>query len=144
MDKINNYTNQYNTPMAKDQSKVLNKSERMNILIPKSKEVFSQIVEKEVPENGNFRKVFITMSIPESQNQGLIAVEESSKDSKNLRNLLLGVRHKDRDRLASVYLLQNCPKAEIIKFLNDNSNIQDIIDTINKLSDETDDYYSSL
>ena len=84
------------------------------------------------------------MSIPESQNQGLIAVEESSKDSKNLRNLLLGVRHKDRDRLASVYLLQNCPKAEIIKFLNDNSNIQDIIDTINKLSDETDDYYSSL
>ena len=55
MDKINNYTNQYNTPMAKDQSKVLNKSERMNILIPKSKEVFSQIVEKEVPENGNFR-----------------------------------------------------------------------------------------
>ena len=145
MDRINN-NNESLPKVSSNQgkSKVLSKEEKMNLLVPKSKEFFSDMVSREVPENGLFRNVFITLTLPESQNKALLSVEQSSKDPKTLRNLLLGVKHKDRDRLTSVYLKQNCSKAEILKYLNDKSNDDDIKKTIQELSDKTDDYYSTL
>ncbi len=144
MDRINNNKSFSNIQNNNGKPKLLDKEARMNILIPKSQEAFAQIVSAQVPENGSFRNVFVTLGLPESQNEAILSVEQSSKAPKTLRNLLLGVKHQDRDRLFSVYLKQNCSKDEILKYLNDKSNNDLIKKTIQELSDKTDDYYSTL
>lgn len=146
MDKINSKFNSYNPSFSKtdkDKSVMLNKDEKMKILVPTTKEVLTDIAEKEVPENGQFRKVFVSFDIPNSTNEAKLIIEQDETEPKTQRRLSVGVHHQNSDRLISNYLLKGTKK-EIIDFLKDDNNNQEIIDAVNILSSKTDDYYSSL
>jgi hypothetical protein len=81
--------------------------------------------------------------VPETNNQALMIVEQNSKEPKTQRNLLIGVRHKNRDRLTS-NLLEVGTKQDILEYLKKEDNTQEIIDSVNHLSEKTDDFYSQL
>lgn len=146
MDKINKNQNNYNTSFSgirKDKPVMLDKAAKMNILVPKSKEVLSDIAQREVPENGQFKKVFVSFKVPETQNEALITIEHDSKEPKTQRILSVGVHHQNSDRLVSNFLLKGTKK-EILDYLKDDKNNQDIINYINHLSGKVDESYSSL
>ncbi|MBQ4077830.1 hypothetical protein IJD15_01445 [bacterium] len=144
--KINNNYNKFNTQFSqagKDSPIMLTYEQKMNILVPKTKEVLAETAEKQVPENGLFRKVFVSFSVPDTDNKALLGIEYDEAEPKTQRRLFVGVHHNNSDRLTQNYLLKGT-KAEILEYLKDNSNQQSIIDSVNNLSKKTDEYYSSL
>lgn len=145
MNKINNNQNYINSfhGSNKDKPVMLNKDERMKILIPECKKVLSDIAQREVPENGKFMRVYVDFEIPETMNKGIFTIEHDEKDPNKLRTLSLGVHHQNRDKLFSNYLLTGT-KQEILDYLKDSANQDKLIETVNHLSEKTDDYYSSL
>jgi hypothetical protein len=146
MKNINNNYNNYNAAFSglkKDKPIMRDKTSKINVLVPATKKFLADAVEKEVPENGSFKKVFLTFDVPETNNQALMIVEQNSKEPKTQRNLLIGVRHKNRDRLTS-NLLEVGTKQDILEYLKKEDNTQEIIDSVNHLSEKTDDFYSQL
>lgn len=128
---------------GKDETTLSDKKTKMNKLVPKTKEVLSEIAKREVPENGSFQKVFVFFDIPETSNRAMLYIEPDATDSKTKRTLSVGVHHKDRDRLTSNFLV-NGSNEDIQKFLADETNSAQIIEAINTLSEKTDNFYSSL
>jgi len=146
MDKINNNNNNFIASFSgikRNKPAMLDKTAKMNILVPKSKEVLLGIAERAVPENGQFKKVFVSFRIPESQNEALLTIEHDSKEPKTQRLLSIGVHHQNSDRLISNFLLRGTKK-EILTYLKDDKNSKIIIDYVNHLSDKVDESYSSL
>ena len=144
--EINNYFNKFNTNFSKTDkgsAKMYTYDEKMNILVQKTKEVLADNAEKQVPENGLFRKVFVSFDVPDSDNTAMIGVEYDEDEPKTQRRLFVGVHHTNSDRLTRNYLLKGT-KEEILAFLKDTSNQEDIIKTVNHLSQKTNEYYSSL
>ena len=78
-----------------------------------------------------------------SDNKGLFYITHSAENPKDQRVLSVGVHHKNSDRMTSNILLKGT-KEEILAYLKSEENTQTLIDTINHLSDKTDEYYSSL
>ena len=144
MQKINgtNYTPQY-SGINKGNLEMLSKDEKMQILIPKCSEVLTQRAEKEVPENGKFRKIFVAFDIPDTKNEALITIEADAKDYKNQRRVSIGVHHQNSDRVVSNYMFKGT-KQEIIDYLKDSKNFPEFTQTVNELSTAIDDYYASL
>ena len=144
--KINNTQHNINNnfrSLTKDSKPVLSYDEKMNILVPKTKEVLVETAEKQVPENGLFRKVFVSFAVPDTDNKALLGIEYDETEPKTQRRLFVGVHHNNSDRLTRNYLLKGT-KTEILEYLKDDSNQQNIIDSVNTLSKKTDEYYSSL
>lgn len=144
MQRINgtNYTQQY-SGINKGNLEMLSKDEKMQILIPKCSDVLVQRAEKEVPENGKFRKIFVAFDIPETTNEALITIEADAKDYKNQRRVSIGVHHQNSDRVISNYMFKGT-KQEIIEYLKDNNNFPEFTQIVNELSTAVDDYYASL
>lgn len=143
--QINN-NNNFNTNFSKankDKPKVLTYEQKMNILVPKTKEVLADTVQKQVPENGLFRKVFVTFSVPDTNNKAVLGLEYDENEPKTQRRLFVGVHHENRDAMVKNYILKGT-KSEILEYLKDGSNQQKLIDTVNTLSAKTDEYYASL
>ncbi len=146
MDGINNNRNNYNIPFfgkKEDKPIMLDKTAKLNILVPKTKEVLCDIAEREVPENGQFRKVYVTFDVPETNNQAVLSIEHDAVEPKNQRRLSIGVHNKNSDRIISNFLKKGS-KSEILEYLKDNGNMEQIIEAVNKLSNKTDDYNSTL
>lgn len=146
MNKINNNSYNYNTSFKsinEDKSKMQEKESSMGNLVSKTREFLADRTEKEIPENGLFRKIFVAFDVPNTNNEAMLVLEMDGEEPRTQRRLSVGVHHKNADRLTSNYLLKGT-KEEIISYLNDSSNQQDIINLVNDLSQKTDDYYSSL
>ncbi len=146
MDRINNSSNNYNTPFSgtnKDKPVMLDKEEKMKILTSKTKEVLSQAAEREVPENGRFSRVFVTFSVPESDNKAVFSIIHDDVDYKDKRQLSICVHRQNSDRMFSNFIMKGTKK-EIIEFLNDERNNEELKQIVEHLSVKADDYYSDL
>ena len=142
MDKINNKNTIFNQ-VQKGKPKVYSDKEKTDILVSKSRQILAQKTEKEVPENGQFRKIFVAFDVPNTQNEAVLSIEHDLKNPKIQRRLFIGVHHQNRDRLFSNMLLRGT-KQEIIDYLNSEDN-QELVKTLTAhLSDKVDEYYSSL
>ena len=139
---FNNYKTSFNGVEPKE-TKMFDKNKAMNVLMTTCKEELFKSSERKVPENGIFGKVSIAFVIPKSNNKGLFYITHSAENPKEQRVLSVGVHHKNSDRMTSNILLQGT-KEEILAYLKSEQNTQTIIDTVNHLSDKTDEYYSSL
>lgn len=145
MDKINNNF-KFNTSFKsinKDKPTMQENKLLTDALVSKTREFLADRTEKEIPENGLFRKIFVAFDVPETNNEALLLLEMDGEEPRTQRRLSIGVHHKNADRLTSNYVLKGTKK-EIIEYLKDFSNQQFIIDTVKDLSDKTDEYYSSL
>lgn len=143
---INSNFNNYKTSFSgveKKENKMFDKNEAMNVLMTSCKDGLYNAAEKRVPENGIFGKVSLAFIIPQSDNKGLFYITHSAENPKDQRVLSVGVHHKNSDRMTSNILLKGT-KEEILTYLKSEENTQTLIDTINHLSDKTDEYYSSL
>lgn len=123
--------------------------EQMVILVDKGREVLAKMVVEFVPEEGRItRPVSVSFDVPATNNHTIISVEESAvkspKKKHPLRDLIVGVRHKQRDRLTSNIVLNQKQKKEIIDYLKNNQSQEQLIKSIRQLSDKTDEYYNSL
>ena len=146
MDRINNNSNNYNKPFSgtnKDKPVMLDKEEKMKILTAKTKEVLSQAAEREVPENGRFSRVFVTFSVPESDNKAVFSIIHDDVDYKDKRQLSICVHRQNSDRMFSNFIMKGTKK-EIIEFLNDERNNEELKQIVEHLSVKADDYYSDL
>ena len=144
--EVNNNFNNYKTSFGKvekKEAKMFDKNEAMNVLMTSCKEGLFNAAELKVPENGIFGKVSVAFVIPESTNKGLFYITHSAENPKDQRVLSVGVHHKNSDRMTSNILLKGT-KAEILEYLKSEENTQTLIDTVNHLSDKTDEYYASL
>ncbi len=123
----------------------LSQDEQLKILTKRSTEVLNSMVEQYVPERGRIEKpVSVSFDVPVTNNFTVISVEESAANRLENRDLIVGVRHKQRDRLISKFLLSQKSKKEIMDFLKTPGNQVIITADIKDLSRETDDYYNSL
>ena len=148
MDRINKNINlnQYNMSFAgikKDASQMNDKEIAMNKLVTNCKNALYDFTDESVPENNDFQRIYVDFKIPDTQYRALMAVESDKSNPNTQRCLLVGVRHQNRDRLFSNYLLSG-NKQEILQYLKDDSNKSDILDSIENLSNSADDYYSTL
>ena len=86
MDKIGNNYYKYD-PKAPAPERgsldMLSKEEKMDILVPKCSDLLTKRAEREVPENGKFRRIFVAFEIPETQNETLFSIEPDAKDFKD-------------------------------------------------------------
>ena len=119
--------------------------EQLKLLTIKSVDTLKKLVEEKIPVQGRpAESVSVSFNIPATNNKSIILVEESAENKDIYRDIMLGVRHKQRDRLISKILLPKATKNEVISYLEDTKNHAQIIESIQSLSDETDEYYNSL
>ncbi len=143
---INNNYNNYNSSFSgidKDKIPMLSDDEKTNLLIEKSRDILYQRAEREVPENGKFRKIFVAFDIPQTQNEALITIEHDAIDPKTNRRLSVGVHRQNSDRITSNYIFKG-PKKEVLDYLKNNDNQNELYKIVTDLSKSVDDYYSSL
>lgn len=129
--------------LSKGKIAMLSKDEKMQILVPKGSDLLMQRVEREVPENGKFKKISVSFDIPDTQNKAQFFIEADAKDYKDKRILSIGVHHQNSDRVVSNYMFKGT-KQEIIDYLKDSKNFPEFTQTVNELSTAVDDYYASL
>ena len=147
MFQINNFDNSSNAisfnGVKKQEGVNLSRNEVMKNLVGDANDIFVEEIKQYVPENGKFRPVTFECNIPGTQNIFFYKVEYDSKNHQTGRRFSVNVRHQNSDRLLSTYITKGT-KAEIMEFLKDKNNHEKIIETMQKLSDSTDDYYNSL
>ena len=139
---FNNYKTSFNGITKKEQD-MSEHNEDMTLLMNGCKEFLHKEAERKVPENGIFGKVSVEFVIPDSSNEGLFYINHSAENPKDQRVLSVGVHHKNSDRMTSNILLKGT-KEEILSYLKSEENTQTLIDTVEHLSNKTDEYYSSL
>ncbi len=143
---INNNYNNFNAPSFeanKDNFSMLDKEKKTDSLLEKGRSILYKRAEREVPENGKFRKIFVAFDIPETQNEALISIEHDAVSPEVNRRLSVGVHRQNSDRITSNYLFKGT-KREVLDYINNKDNQAELHKTINNLSKSVDDYYSSL
>ena len=143
---INSNNNQINTSfsgISDSKRKIMTKEEKMNILVTKASDLLAKRAEREVPENGKFRRIFVAFDVPDTQNEALISIEQDETQPKDMRRLSVGVHRLGSDRVTSNYIVKGTKK-EIIEYLKKSEFKEEFTDTVNSLSHSVDDYYSSL
>lgn len=144
MDNVNNNFNKTNINFSginKDKpQKMLSREERMNLLMSQVRTILLEDAERQVPENGQFRRVNTLFDIPETSNEGILSIEHDELEPKTQRRLKMSVRHENSDRLVSNYILKGTKK-EILDYLKDDNNLAKLIEIANELSDKTDVFY---
>ena len=111
------------------------------VVVPKVHEFFSDMVEKQVPENGLFRKITLSFEVPDTNNVGVYSIEYDHKNPKVQRYLTLGVHHKNSDRLVSNIVLKGT-KQDILDYIKNSENQTKTIEMSRELSDKVDEFYS--
>ena len=141
---LNNININKNKPLFKgDRLKLMSKDEKMLKLIDASIKYLNGTLEREMPENGKFAKVFVSFDIPNTNNEAILFAKYDEEEPVSKRRLILGVRHKNRDRLASAQLICGS-KNDILEYLSNSQNKSEIKSLLENLSKNTDDYYSSF
>ncbi len=141
INKYNTYTNS-STGTQKESTGMSQKKEDFEkIIIPKAQAYLAETAQREVPENGLFTKVYAAFEVPDSNNNGLLYIIPHPKNNKTERIFLIGVHHKNSDRLFSNEILTGTKK-EIINFIKDSKNQKEITDTVYKLSKQSDSFYN--
>lgn len=138
-----NFDNNLNKQMPQGENKPLSFEERLDRLFSKCKEAFVSELDRRIPQNGMFSQIGTALKIPGTNNVAVLIISADMENPKEMRNLQVGVKHQNSDRLISNYVL-NGTKQEIIDFLANNKNDEEIKFLIKTLSKETDRYYSSL
>jgi len=138
-----NFDNNLNKQMPQGEKKPLSLEERLDKLFAKCKEAFVSELDRRLPQNGTFAQIGTALKIPGTNNVAILIISADSEDPKEKRNLQVGVKHQNSDRLISNYIL-NGTKQEIIDYLSNKKNDEEIKFLIKTLSKETDRYYSSL
>lgn len=141
-----NYKNNYIASFQainKGKNEMQEDKSKMDNLVAKTMEFLSDRTDKEIPENGLFRKIFVAFDVPKTNNEAMLILEMDNEDPRTQRRLSVGVHHQNADRLTSNYLSKGT-KQEIINYLNNKENQAEITESVKKLSDKTDDYYSSF
>ena len=119
--------------------------EQLRILVNKGREVLVNTVAELVPEKGKLTKnVSVSFDIPATNNHTIIKVEESAENKQFLRDLVVGVKHRQRDRLTSNLVLNRKHKHEIIDYLKSAKSQEELEQFIKQLSEKTDKFYNSL
>ena len=147
MNAINNlcitgvkYNNTIFTGLKKENPKMQNKEEQTEFVIGVVLEAMAKRIEYEVPENGKFNKLSVSCNVPETSNKAMLAIECDALEPKNSRRLSVGVRRKTSDRVISNYILKGTKK-EILDYVKNPDNREEIIKTVNNLSESVDNYY---
>lgn len=145
--KINNHFNNLKTQMTNKTLKGKAMDGELNnfksMVFPKVCELLNDTAEREVPENGMFRRVLVAYDIPDSQtNEGFLDIAHHPKD-KDKRVLSSNVHHKNSDRIFS-NIIKIGTKKEIIDYLKNDKNHEELINSALELSQKADEYYSSL
>ncbi len=141
---VNN--NQFNTTFSgvqKEAQNIMTKDEIMNILVPKAYNILGQRAEREVPENGKFRRIFVAFDVPDTQNEALISIENDANEPNDMRRLIIGVHRLNSDRITSNYIFKGTKK-EILEYLKNPEIKSEFTKTVYSLSKSVDEYYSSL
>lgn len=148
MNKINqNFNKTYNSSITKQEGNKMTetKEQALHRVMTLQLENLAQIVERDIPENGKIiQPAVINFEIPQTNNIAICAVEDSTKDKLENRDLIVGVRHKNGDRVAANFLYMRKKKPEILAYLKDEASREEILKSILHLSDKTDEYYNSL
>ena len=112
-------------------------------IITKSRAELTDMIERMVPENGKFYKVGVTFDIPNTFNEAILTVMHDAENPKNLRQLNVGIHHRNSDKLFSMYT-QKGTNGDILNYLKQPNCESDILKQIKDLSKTMEDHYSSL
>lgn len=137
------YSPQFKGTNRKEPTKVQSNEEKLQLLVGRACEVMAGRVENEVPENGKFAPLSVSWNLPGSLNRAMLAVEADALNPKDSRRLSVGVTRAGSDKVRQGYILKGTKK-EILEFVKDPKNQEEIIKTARQLSDSTDEYYSEL
>ena len=144
MNEINNNYNSQTFGTNRTEKKMeLTKEEKTKQLVEYSIDLLLDMAEREVPENGSFKKVRVIFELPHTNNEGMIIIEPDEKDIKTGRYITTAAKHQHADRLISNYMFKGT-KNDVMEYLKVPENRAKVIESINTLSDKTDEYYSSL
>ncbi len=141
-DNFNKYQNSF-SKLSKGSDEMINNDVVFKKIVMSSNKLLSDISERQVPENGQFKSVSIDYNIPDSTNMAKVTIECDKEYPKTQRRISVGVHHQDRDRLISNYMFKGTKK-EVLAYLTDEKNQTEFFNTIKKLSEKTDEYYENL
>ena len=114
-----------------------------NTILPKCRECMIKDVGNLVPVYGSFKKVGVICNVPETSEYEAVLIADYIPNEPKSRTLQIGVKHKSSDRLFSHLLLKDS-KDKIIEYLKDDNKQDEIINSIETLTKQADEYYSSL
>lgn len=120
----------------------------MNYFVNKTADVLAQMVKEDVPESGKFnRETSVFFRVPEiTQKPKTIVryiVECDEINPKDSRRLLIRVMRENSDSALNDYLLKGT-KNEILEYLNEPKNRDEIKKRVEQLIKKSNDYYSNL
>ena len=139
---FNNYNNSF-SGINKGNGTVVSQEKKdkfQNVLMPNLCKAYYDLAEKEVSEYGFFGKVYAEFPIPETINKGQLYITPDTKD-RTQRYLSIGVHHPNSDRMVSNFLLKGTKK-EILDYIKDSKNYDEIINSAFNLSKEVDEFYN--
>lgn len=120
----------------------------INYFVNKTADVLAQMVKEDVPESGKFnRETSVFFRVPEiTQKPKTIVryiVECDEINPKDSRRLLIRVMRENSDSALNDYLLKGT-KNEILEYLNEPKNRDEIKKRVEQLIKKSNDYYSNL
>ena len=132
----NNILNTKFKGTMKEEKPLNDKEKRIYMLKECSKKLSSQ-AEMEVPENGDFKPTGISYLINGTNNVAILEVSKNTENPKTQRDLNIGVRHKNSDKVYNNFAVYTGTKREIIDFLKDiditlENNIMDLSELVDK------------
>ena len=107
------------------------KRKQLNILFEAVTEHLVRLARDQVPETGSFRRVSMGGYRKGHPFHSILGIEESY-ESETMRRISLGMYREGEDRVISNYLFRGT-KQEVIAWLEDPENRQEIIDTFEHL-----------
>lgn len=138
MNKINNLNNPYLAQSNKIDAQKTQKPQTLEEVCIDSMQKLAKRAEYEVPQNGKFYNVYEEFEIPDSRLEGQFSVIFDALNPKDLRAVYLGVSSKYSDEMHS-YCEFEGNKQEVIEYLKDTSNIEELLKDIKRLSCSIDD-----
>ncbi len=109
-------------------------------LITKGISILSDMIERYVPENNKFKKIFAAFDIPGTRNEALLSVSHDEIQPKDIRRFGVEVHHLNSDKFYSQYLYKGTKK-EVLDFIQNSKNKEIIADSIEKLSNKVNEDY---
>ncbi len=146
---MNNITNNFklNSGNLNFKGKIMDESKMDNDSIGRVKLMeycsknLADKTEMEVPENGKFSPKAIQFMITGTDNIARLEVSYNVDNPKDLRDVNIGVRHKNSDRMYNNFGIYTGTKKEIIEYLK-NIDIESVLGDVMNLSSKVDEYYS--
>ena len=89
-----------------------------------------------------FRKLFIAFDVPDSRHEALISISHDEIEPKNLRRVAVEVHHSNSDKFYTQYLFKGTKK-EVMDFISNSDNKQEMLEIVENLSKKIDEDYNS-